>query len=81
MNRKKKFNRDKVYLYEGNDNITSDPKKVCNIFNNHFSQVGIHSNNSIPISTMTHRDCLENRNKYTFEIEPTSNNDVITYFK
>ena len=78
MNRKKKFERDKISLHEGSDNITSDSKKVCNIFNNHFSKVGINLNNSIPVSIMTHREFLENRNQYTFEIEPTSNIPVVT---
>ena len=76
MNRKKKFEREKISLYEGTDNITSDSKKVCNIFNNHFSKVGINLNNSIPVSNMTHRDFLVNRNQYTFEIELTSTEEV-----
>ena len=58
-----------------------DAKKMAEMFNNHFSQVGQGLGKSIRTSNKKYDDCLKEKVENSFIIEPTNNDEALSVIK
>ena len=58
--------------------LTSDPLKIANVFNNYFSSIGEKAQSKIRFSNKTYTDCLHGDNLNSFFITPTDSKEVIS---
>ena len=65
-------------LLNFNNELTSDPLKIANVFNNYFSSIGEKAQSKIRFSNKTYTDYLQGNNLNSFFITPTDSKEVIS---
>ena len=65
-------------LLNFNNELTSDPLKIANVFNNYFSSIGEKAQSKIRFSNKTYTDYLHGDNLNSFFITPTDSEEVIS---
>ena len=64
-------------LLNFNNELTSDPLKIANVFNNYFSSIGEKAQSKIRFWNKTYTDYLHGDNLNSFFITPTDSEEVI----
>ena len=64
-------------LFNFNNELTSDPLKIANVFNNYFSSIGEKTQPKIRFSNKNYTDYLYDENLHSFFITPTYSEEVI----
>ena len=65
-------------LLNFNNELTSDPLKIANVFNNYFSSIGEKTQSKIRFSNKNYTDYLHGQNFRSFFITPTDSEEVIS---
>ena len=65
-------------LLNFNNELTSDPFRIANVFNNYFSSIGEKDQSKIRLSNKTYTDYLHVDNLNSFFITPTDSEGVIS---
>ena len=65
-------------LLNFNNELTSDPLKIANVFNNYFSSIGEKAQSKLRFSNKTYTDYLQGDNLNSFFITPTDSKEVIS---
>ena len=66
-------------LLNFNNELTSGPLKIANVFNNYFSSIGEKTQSKIRFSGNNYMDYLHGKNFNSFFITPTDSEEVIVY--
>ena len=64
-------------LFNFNNELTSDPLKIANVFNNYFSSIGEKTQPKIRFSNKNYTDYLHDENLHSFFITSTYSEEVI----
>ena len=64
-------------LFNFNNELTSDPLKIANVFNNYFSSIGEKTQPKIRFSNKNYTDYLYDENLHSFFITSTYSEEVI----